>query len=294
MARVVNSITGQTEDWLVPIYNINHTNPLGNVVGTTFNMDVVNDVFMKPNPIEIELPRRYEIHKVACGAMHALFLAKGGRCTKLYAVGSNMSCQLGIGSSQPSFTSVPTEVRFQEHARSVFFFICSNEEMSFLFDQVALSGKVLEDVAAGSHHSLLADSEGDLYSWGMNRDGRLGLGEAQENEEGNGFIMTPTRVPFNPIVIKVAAAEDFSILLTKNQTVHAFGVNYQEDPVYTPSEIDLSRAVDGHRIVNILDMDVGNSHGCLLAEIAPVPQELDPEPRDIPADQAGVPDGQQD
>lgn len=40
----------------------------------------------------------------------------------------------------------------------------------------ALSGHFIEDIAVGSEHTLAVSSTGDVFSWGNNVDGQLGLG----------------------------------------------------------------------------------------------------------------------
>lgn len=40
----------------------------------------------------------------------------------------------------------------------------------------ALSGHFVEDVSVGSEHTLAVTSNGDVFAWGNNVDGQLGLG----------------------------------------------------------------------------------------------------------------------
>lgn len=35
------------------------------------------------------------------------------------------------------------------------------------------------DIAVGSEHALVLDSNGEVYGWGCNAEGRLGLGHTQ-------------------------------------------------------------------------------------------------------------------
>ena len=43
-----------------------------------------------------------------------------------------------------------------------------------------LGGVRIVSVAAAKHHSLAAADSGDVYSWGSNRDGRLGYGQVDK------------------------------------------------------------------------------------------------------------------
>ena len=40
----------------------------------------------------------------------------------------------------------------------------------------ALEGFFIEDIAVGSEHTLALTNEGQVWAWGSNRDGQLGLG----------------------------------------------------------------------------------------------------------------------
>ncbi len=40
---------------------------------------------------------------------------------------------------------------------------------------MALSGHYVEDIAVGAEHTLALASSGDIWSWGSNGDGQLGL-----------------------------------------------------------------------------------------------------------------------
>lgn len=41
---------------------------------------------------------------------------------------------------------------------------------------MSLSDKVVVDLAVGAEHTLCVTSDGDVYGWGSNSDGQLGLG----------------------------------------------------------------------------------------------------------------------
>ena len=53
---------------------------------------------------------------------------------------------------------------------------------------VGLSGHFIEDIAVGSEHTLALTSVGDVYAWGSNGDGQLGLGHT-------GAVREPQLVP---------------------------------------------------------------------------------------------------
>lgn len=41
---------------------------------------------------------------------------------------------------------------------------------------MTLSGYYIDDIAVGSEHTLTLTSDGDVWAWGNNGDGQLGLG----------------------------------------------------------------------------------------------------------------------
>lgn len=98
-------------------------------------------------PVEVPLPFSGEVAvRVACGSSHALILGETG---SVYSMGLGSRGQLGHGSILSS--SAPQLVE-------------------------ALAGLQVVAVEAGGWHSLALSSCGDIYTWGWNHDGQLGLG----------------------------------------------------------------------------------------------------------------------
>ncbi|XP_022966333.1 PH, RCC1 and FYVE domains-containing protein 1 isoform X3 [Cucurbita maxima] len=89
---------------------------------------------------------REMLKDIACGGAHTLFLTESGR---VYATGLNNFGQLGILEEQ-GYCTEPVEVRIQKEA---------------------------VHIAAGYNHSCVVTADGELYMWGMNSSGQLGLGK---------------------------------------------------------------------------------------------------------------------
>jgi hypothetical protein len=83
------------------------------------------------------------------------------------------------------------------------------------------TGRYIVAVSAGKHHTLAATQSGELFSWGSNRDGRLGYGAPDTQP-------TPRRVGgglHGVVVTAVAAANRHSVALTAAGDVFTFGSN---------------------------------------------------------------------
>ena len=76
----------------------------------------------------------------------------------------------------------------------------------------------LPAVAAGAMHSLVLTESGEVYAWGDNDDGQLGLGDREER-------LTPTKVEGLPKVKAIAAGGGYSLALTESGEVYAWGNN---------------------------------------------------------------------
>eukprot|EP01138_Halocafeteria_seosinensis_P000271 gb/GECG01000279.1/.p1 GENE.gb/GECG01000279.1/~~gb/GECG01000279.1/.p1 ORF type:complete len:2256 (+),score=290.68 gb/GECG01000279.1/:1-6768(+) len=83
---------------------------------------------------------------VACGADHTLFLLVSGA---VYSCGSNVAGQLGLGDKAPKYVYHPMRVSLPESAYHI---------------------------GAGTFHSTCVVGSGDLYTFGLNSRGQLGLG----------------------------------------------------------------------------------------------------------------------
>nr|XP_015106001.1 E3 ISG15--protein ligase HERC5 isoform X1 [Vicugna pacos] len=129
------------------------------------------------------------IIQITCGDYHSLALAKGG---ELFAWGQNLHGQLGVGSECPS-TPTPQIV---EH----------------------LSGVPLVQISAGEAHSLALSMSGNVYSWGRNDFGQLGLGHT-DNKDSPALIEALD----NQTTEFLACGGSHSALLTKGGLVFTFG-----------------------------------------------------------------------
>lgn len=86
------------------------------------------------------------------------------------------------------------------------------------------------------YHSLAVDSDGHVWSWGLNDKGQLGYGTT-ENSGAAQMVMIGDNQPMENIVA-VAAGNKHSLALTADGHVYAWGDN-------TYDQLGTSSTVDG-------------------------------------------------
>ncbi|MEK7954162.1 RCC1 domain-containing protein [Luteolibacter soli] len=131
---------------------------------------------------------------VSVGGKHCLALTSEG---KVYAWGDNGQGQLGIGSYL--FQTQPVAVG-----------------AGGLVD-----GKTVIKIEAGTHHSFAVTSDGKLYAWGYNSNGRLGTG-------GGAFYNTPAEVTgalAGKFIDLISAGDEHTIVTTTDDLCYAWGDN---------------------------------------------------------------------
>ena len=114
----------------------------------------------------IRLPMLTGITQIACGSDHALALDKLGR---VYAWGNGQQNQLGR--------------RILERTKMQALVPC----------KVSIPRTKIVSVGCGSYHSFAIDQNGDVWGWGINSHGELGI-PTQEDNEASRSIAPPQRV----------------------------------------------------------------------------------------------------
>ncbi|XP_015572631.1 ultraviolet-B receptor UVR8 isoform X5 [Ricinus communis] len=133
----------------------------------------------------------HSLKSIACGGAHTLFLTETG-C--VYATGLNDFGQLGI-SGNLSYTTEPVKVSGLQ--------------------------KEIMQISAGYHHSCAITVDGELYMWGRNSNGQLGLGKKAQR-----IVPLPTKVEYlNGLTIKlVALGSEHSIAVTDRGEALSWGL----------------------------------------------------------------------
>lgn len=136
------------------------------------------------------------VNAIAVGLDFCLVLASDGL---VYTWGNNVNGQLGDGTTLQRTTPVAVDM------------------------SGVLNGKTVAAIATGRNHSLALSSDGHIYAWGNNANGQLGDGTTTQRK-------TPVAVNMGGVlngkdVVAIAAGEGFSLVLTAEGKVYAWGSN---------------------------------------------------------------------
>lgn len=192
-------------------------------------------------PVEIFLPGGQAVFDLAAGEYHSLVLTGDNR---VYSFGRNREGQLGLGHTQDQYS--PEEVTLP-------------------------SGEKAVHIAAGGKHSFIVtktpDGKRKVYSFGLNKNGQLGLGH-------NKNVNEPTEVDlsdFQARPFQIAAGGHHTMILFRNRSLCGFGLNrnrqlglmdYKDRNICTSPEI-LGLIPNGDRPIEIA---AGGSHTLVLKE----------------------------
>ena len=83
----------------------------------------------------------------------------------------------------------------------------------------ALNGKDIVSVHAGEYHSIALTRDGEVYTWGHNDYGQLGLGNASI------VVSTPQKVESLPEIVSISAGKQHTMVLGADGYVYSFGDN---------------------------------------------------------------------
>ena len=136
------------------------------------------------------------IKTIYCGKLHTIALTQS---SEIYSWGCNDYGQLGLGTNYG--VSSPTKILLQ----NVDFIMC------------ALSG----------NHSGAICNNGELYMWGCNESGQLGLGDLNSHD-------MPQKVDLESTIISGSCGKFHTIVLTKNYDVYGCGSNLYGSRVVPP------------------------------------------------------------
>lgn len=241
-------------------------------------------------PIVTLVPRRRRMLKVSIGVGHTALLGEDGR---VYAFGHNECGQLGLGHSDAA--RVPTLMRVPREAGNVAaisageyhtlvigangrVYACGSGEfgqlgrdgckrISYLtgIPMPFESGRIVAAVTRGNHNALLCEN-GQVYTFGYNYKGQLGLGDRETR-------FAPARVAFPPCagrIVRLSVGLSSTIFLDAEGKVYACGRNQEgqlgvgdKEDRLAPARVEMPPDASGEG-VRIVDAEAGGYHTVFL------------------------------
>ncbi|XP_030650140.1 probable E3 ubiquitin-protein ligase HERC1 isoform X2 [Chanos chanos] len=160
----------------------------------------------KKLPERVTALEGHQVGQVACGLNHTLAVSADGMV--VWAFGDGDYGKLGLGNStaksSPQKVDVLCGIGIKKVACGTQFSVALSKDGNvYTFGQdrliglpegrarnhnrpqqvPALAGVFIEDVAVGAEHTLALSSTGDVYAWGSNSEGQLGLGHTNHVRE---------------------------------------------------------------------------------------------------------------
>jgi len=133
--------------------------------------------------------------KVVSGAQHTLALTEQG---KIYGWGDEECGKLGRASNTRNKEWQPYKIE-------------------------RLGARSAADVFCGKHHSFYINNKHQVFAWGMNNHGQLGIGNCFN-------VSMPTRIkeldPYEgDYVVEITGGEHHSVARTKDGVIYCWGLN---------------------------------------------------------------------
>nr|QBK90128.1 MAG: regulator of chromosome condensation protein [Pithovirus LCPAC102] len=178
-------------------------------------------------PIKIEF--NYKVKSVSCGGAHTIIIDENDY---LWSFGCNDTGQLGIKIGYYIDIYIPTKIAFNHKVKSV---SCGNDHTIIIdendklwafgdknYGQLGLGDikydididiptKIpfnykVKSVSCGNIYTTIIDENNEIWSFGCNRDGQLGLGDTDN-------INIPTKIAFNDKVKSISCGKQHTLII---------------------------------------------------------------------------------
>ncbi|KAL4490791.1 hypothetical protein ABPG72_021845 [Tetrahymena utriculariae] len=172
---------------------------------------------------------------VSCGSHHSILLTQDGYA---YSIGSNIYGQLGADTNQINYSYTPTLIQ-------------------------KLQDYIITKVVSGAYHNIALTNESQLFSWGRNNEGQLGLGTLQAQ-----CFYTPQQIQFDKKIINVFSGWNHSFFITKQNELFSFGSGLygQLGQGKCENSITPDKVLYHEKNQKIIKIACGETHSLLLTE----------------------------
>ena len=135
-------------------------------------------------------------------------------------------------------------------------------------DTTNLTGKTVTQISAGNVHGLLLASDGSVFAFGFNGNGRTGMNTVAGNTLTATSIHTTNLV--GKTIVQIDAGNAHNLLLASDGTVFAFGTNFngRTGTNVGIGNTTLAMPIDTTNLggKNIVQVSAGAAHSLLLAD----------------------------
>ncbi|XP_032886513.1 probable E3 ubiquitin-protein ligase HERC3 [Amblyraja radiata] len=183
-----------------------------------------------------ELADNEEIDHICCSPHLTVFILRDGRVYTLSnshkrsgqlelitAIQDEKIHTADIGGSNILYVSEAGNVYFSKVPNQK----CGVANKSFIVTKPKLlssfAGRCVVQVACGSNHSLALCKDGQVFAWGKNTNGQLGVGEAVGTTHSPQHVTALAGIP----LAQIAAGGSHTIAVSLSGTVFAWGANHR-------------------------------------------------------------------
>jgi len=180
-----------------------------------------------------------DVKQIATGPHHTLMLKNNG---ELFVFGSNCKSQLGLGHNitftyEPMLLMTDLEIKLiccgdchsmvlKNNGELLVFGFNSKGRLGFgdcINEHVRIPTLLMKDskiksICCGAGHSMILKNNGEVFVFGLNRNGQLGLGNYQSKYE-------PTLLMTDLEIRSIHCGCNYSVILKNDGTVLVFGEN---------------------------------------------------------------------
>lgn len=177
------------------------------------------------------LRKRGKVTRISSGMSHNAAIVEGGA---LYVWGEGQWGRLGLGDNEHRLEPICVE---------------------------ALAQRKIVDVACGGYHTIAVDDDGNVFAFGWNKGGRLGIGSVKKLMNSDEPQCLPNFCDDNDKVVRVFAGTMASAALTQSGALYTWGLgSYGLLGHGNEDSFDSPKRVSQLAHTRITDVSIGEYH----------------------------------